>query len=276
MSISHGYAFRQELEHCTELVLVCCHATYHGDGSDTGEDQWILHDYQRSNRASGKPSEHETFIAHIQAGALAAQSNPHALLIFSGGMTQDAVYTEAEGYEKVFHSLGTQYEEYQRYDIENWATDSYQNLLFSIIRFRQVTGHYPQVVTVVTHAFKQDRFLELHAPAIKWPPDRIRVQGINPPFTLKELEKTHDSELERAFEPFAIDPYGAGAMIVEKRKARNWDDSRMLSSISMDLEPEVRDLLVYTGAESGREIFPGRLPWEGDDSGSPRCNPMLS
>lgn len=261
MSISHDISIRPELVNCTELVIVCCHATYVGDGSDTGEDEWVLQDFQRSNPGTGKPSEHETFISHILAGALMVEKRPRAMLMFSGGMTGNSTFTEAEGYEKVFHRLGSRWESFNRYELENWATDSYQNLLFSVLRFRQVSGHYPKSITVVTHAFKEDRFLELHAPAIRWPVHRIRVQGINPPFTLPELQQTEEGEDMRAFQPFVKDPYGVQPSLADKRRARNWD-FQMVADLAAEVEPEVGELLVWAGGKSGREIFPDKLPWE--------------
>ena len=261
MTIGGDFHYRPELRNCTQLVLVCCHATYTGDGSDTGEDQWVLQPFQRSNPRTGKPSEHETFIAHILAGALAVENRPEAVLMFSGGMTHESAFTEAEGYEKVFQSLGGNSAAVKRYDLENWATDSYQNLLFSILRFRQLTSHYPDSITVITHAFKERRFLKLHAPAIKWPPHRIRVQGINPPFNAHELEQTKLGELERAYELFVKDPYGMSSELAEKRRARNWKVD-MLERLWQDVEDEVQDLLVWDGGPGGQDIFPKTLPWE--------------
>ena len=43
--------------------------------------------------------------------------------------------------------------------LEEMATDSYQNLLFSIIAFRKVRGVYPKHITIITHDFKRKRFL---------------------------------------------------------------------------------------------------------------------
>ena len=136
-------------------------------------------------------------------------SHPHALLVFSGGQTNSGTQrTEAEGYERVLFGLdlgGSLVAARQRYTLEKNATDSFQNLLFSILRFRTLVGRYPEFVTVITHAFKEERFLTLHATAIKWPVHRIRVQGINPPFTLEELRETEGTVNEDlcvvAFEP---------------------------------------------------------------------------
>lgn len=266
MSISHDISVRPELAQCSELVIVCCHATYVGDGSDTSETEWVLQDFQRSDPKTGKPSEHETFISHILAGALMVEKRSEAMLIFSGGMTGHSNFTEAEGYEKVFHRLGSSWESFNRYELENWATDSYQNLLFSILRFKQVSGRYPHSITVITHAFKTDRFLELHAPAVKWPADRIRVQGINPPFTLAELQQTEKGEEVRAVQPFVNDPYGVQPSLADKRRARNWD-FQMIADLASELEPEVGELLVWDGGETGRDVYPGTLPWEDERDG---------
>jgi len=46
----------------------------------------------------------------------------------------------------------------ERWAVEEDATDSYQNLLFSIVKFKHITGRYPAKIVVVTHAFKQERF----------------------------------------------------------------------------------------------------------------------
>lgn len=56
-----------------------------------------------------------------------------------------------------------------RMTTENFALDSYQNFLFSIARFREYTGSYPERITVVGYGMKRSRFEELHAKAIRWP-----------------------------------------------------------------------------------------------------------
>ena len=43
--------------------------------------------------------------------------------------------------------------------IEDFATDSFQNLLFSILKYARVAGTWPDHITVVTHEFKRKRFL---------------------------------------------------------------------------------------------------------------------
>ena len=257
---------RPEFAKCRDLIIVCCHATYLGDGQTHPEESdWLLEEFQRSKPSTGKPSEHETFIQHIITGAFMLENNPLAMLCFSGGTTtKERVRSEADGYETVYLGLfGKVHAGIERHVTEQYSTDSYQNLLFSILRFRTLVGRYPEFVTVITHAFKEERFLTLHAPAIKWPVHRIRVQGINPPFTLDELRETENGEMERGFGRFEKDLYGVHDMLDGKRRARNWDP-RVAEAVYGGLEPVVTDLLNWNGSMTGLDIFPGKLPWEED------------
>ena len=59
---------------------------------------------------------------------------------------------------------------------EDHALDSFQNVLFSLARFHEATGAYPARITVVSFGAKQQRFVELHARALRWPaPRRAKV-----------------------------------------------------------------------------------------------------
>lgn len=64
---------------------------------------------------------------------------------------------------------------------EDHALDSYQNLIFSIARFRGVTGRYPRKITVVGYKMKEARFSQLHRRAVKWSGEgeRWRYVGID-------------------------------------------------------------------------------------------------
>lgn len=58
--------------------------------------------------------------------------------------------------------------------------DSYQNLLFSIARFREFTGRFPHKITIVGYDFKRQRFTELHRKALRWPPHKFEYVGLDP------------------------------------------------------------------------------------------------
>lgn len=55
---------------------------------------------------------------------------------------------------------------------EEYARDSYENLLFSICRFSEMTGNYPDKITVVGFEFKRYRFENIHRQAIRYPKEQ--------------------------------------------------------------------------------------------------------
>lgn len=261
--MSHQNGIKTDFSQCTELVIVCCHATFASNGNIHNEDNWILKDFERGDAKAHKPSKTGTFTSHVSAGvALCENRMDSTLLIFSGGRTTDSDRSEADGYYEVLRGLFHPQPIPSSLIIakEEYATDSYQNLLFSILKFQKLVGRYPEDITLITHAFKERRFLELHAPAIKWPSSKLRVQGINPPFTLEELENTQKLEHEHAYDLFIKDSYGGRPPLSDKRKARNWKAGVVQELVD---DERVRELLAWDGGESGKDVFTGKLPWEG-------------
>ena len=215
------------------LVLVAGHAVltsldYH-NLSDTS--QWALQSFQQHSLS--------TFIAHIQRGVDIAAADPSALLLFSGGETRPAAgpRSEAQSYWMVAelsnwwqHSLddtaadtaggGVQWSVRSRTSTEEFARDSYENLLFSICRFHELTQTYPEAVTVVGFSFKRDRFMELHAPAIHYPLSQLTYVGLDPTSHHNHSELL-EGEMANSYGPFTIDPYGCFPPLSTKRLQRN-------------------------------------------------------
>lgn len=260
------------------LIIVCCHAIFHPDASHPSfplksphdERNWHLASFQQSSPKTGKLGEHETFLAHVDAGLEALVTGPLAsqsLLVLSGGPTKSSLtpLSEARSYynaalaqaaaqgqpgggtAKVLYDGG-------RIVLEEHATDSFQNLLFSILLFRRTTGRYPKDICVITHAFKSKRFLELHAPAIRWPSSRVRVQGIDPVMSLEEYEDTVSGEERFGRAPWKEDPLGVGEFLTKKRISRGWKEDTT-QELGDGLEDNVQQLLSGT--------LPSQLPWEG-------------
>jgi hypothetical protein len=136
--------------------------------------------------------------------------------------------------------------------LEEQATDSFQNLLFSILEFRKATGNYPKQIRVITHAFKAKRFLELHAPAIRWPKERIQCQGIDPVMSNDALQSTLRGEEEHGYTAWKSDPMGTGDVLGRKRQLRGWDASKAAKHFE-DLEDSVKELFQGTVSD--------QLPW---------------
>lgn len=194
-------------------------------------------------------------------------------MVFSGGKTHtESDIAEGFSYGQVLlhnrdlHSLGFREATLQRRVVaECSATDSYQNLLFSMIYFWEKVGTWPESITIVTHAFKQDRFLECHSNALRWPKEKIRVQGINPPFTSGELREVTEFE-SKCREQFQQDPYGVRTPLSTKRKQRRWDDKTQIGVlggiVDESIKEQLQGLLEWTGGESGKDVYPYPLPWD--------------
>ncbi|OJD31667.1 cytoplasm protein [Diplodia corticola] len=259
----------------TNLVVVACHAHFLGDPEAADCDvyspqQWNLQPFQQPR--GHKPGEHETFLDHIQAGLNKLSSGAakdNSILIFSGGFTSNSVHlSEARSYFRAAIALTKLHGQSEsckslfgsKIFLEEHATDSYQNLLFSLLCFRKAIGRYPETIQIITHAFKSERFLMSHAKAIRWPSDRIRVQGIDPVMSVEEYEDTKSGERQRGFLPWTQDMYGRREPLKQKRVSRGWQEST-LDVLSAEFEPGIGELLRYDGGEEGQTLYHGNLPW---------------
>lgn len=248
------------------LIIVACHGIWLG-GSSHGdrESEWVLEDFQVEKDYQS------SFIAHVEAGVAAAQKDPEALLLFSGGETRRRAGPRTEGgsYFELAVARGlivTDDTVWNRTSTEVASLDSYQNLLFSLCRFREVVGDYPETVTVVSYAFKEKRFKELHRRAVAWPEGSFKFIGLDPKWSSEqEREEVMNGEKSNAVELWKEDPYGcAESGLREKRRRRNW--GRRAWGYE-DTCPEMKALMRWCqsigvdGVQTGKAWFDQSLPW---------------
>jgi len=143
-----------------------------------------------------------------------------ALLILSGGQTRAEAgpKSEAQGYLEIARLVdwfGHRTIE-SRTILEDFSRDSFENLLFSICRFKEHAGDYPRMVTVATWAFKEERF-DFHRATIGWPLSRYRFAAVNQPPDLAGAWKGEMGTLAE----FRRDPWGVGPVLMAKRIGRN-------------------------------------------------------
>jgi hypothetical protein len=254
-----------KLRHLDHLVLVAGHAVLdpHAESlarADRREDVWYLMDYQRHQDMP------QVLVSHIKRGVEEASMDPGALLVFSGGQTrsQAGPHDEGSSYYRVAehykwwgreHRAGDHAASVaQRTVTEDFATDSFQNLLFSICRFHELVGSYPSRITVVGFSFKMHRFASLHRAALRFPIDRFRYVGIEPPRHF-DLAKAELGEKRNSLRPFEADPYGCNSAVLrDKRLERNPFRRTIPYSLSC---PDLRGLLEWCEPST----FPYPLPW---------------
>ncbi|KAJ5790098.1 uncharacterized protein N7518_007109 [Penicillium psychrosexuale] len=260
---------------CNHLIIVCCHAIYTG-GPKLGasESEWLIEPFQKG--------ETPTFIDHVKAGLKALAEDSHGLLVFSGGPTKKPRTELSEGqsylnlakdndYFQAMSTISTV--DPSRIIAETNATDSYQNLLFSLLLFRMHTGIYPQRVTVVTHEFKRARFMQCHFPAVGLIPvgpeqkdymHKVAVIGINPPMEVTPPETLTRGEAMNGIGLWREDLYGVNPDLVGKRMRRGWSPGMENDIFShLGLENVVSYLIRYDGDDHCNKWFPKResLPW---------------
>ena len=263
------------------LVLVAGHAIYTADNFECPEkdENWFLQDFQK-----GEPP---FYIEHIRRGVDLANEDCTATLMFSGGQTRREAGPRSEALS--YWMIAEHFNWWWRTNVklrsttEEFARDSFENLLFSICRFYECVREFPHKITVVSWEFKRDRF-NLHRSAIDFPDDRFEFVGVNNPV---DLEIATKGEMASGVLPFMKDPYGTStqeneiwaeskslrierlpnnitAKIVErkkevalgkKRQERNPFNRQHPYETSC---PELSALLQHTGPDH----FQGTLPWK--------------
>lgn len=273
----------ESLDH---LIIVPGHAIWKGVDPEkrTEDSEWILNPYQKG---TGKT---QVFWEHIAVGAELALGDERSLLVFSGGQTRPgSSHTEAQSYlrlavaTELLPSTSPSTDLFHRVTTEDYALDSYQNLIFSIARFHEVTDRYPTWITVVGYAMKKRRFEEFHTRAIRWPDGKLEYIGIDGD-KKHVIDRAKQGELTNAYFPFMRDTYGCHSKLASKRIARNpflrfhpyWASAKELRGL-LEWCPDgrfqrqgrrpLRNFLESETGEGDRDsgwdlAYPGRLPWD--------------
>uniref|UniRef100_A0A0E0KQX4 DUF218 domain-containing protein n=1 Tax=Oryza punctata TaxID=4537 RepID=A0A0E0KQX4_ORYPU len=252
MRSSSGEVGEYPLPELRNLVMVAGHSIYTSEscGKIDREDSWFLEPYQKH------PGQAATFLAHIKEGVGIAARDEKALLLFSGGETRKDAgpRSEAQSYWTIADSkgwFGNDESIRRRALTEEHARDSFENLLFSVCRFRELTGNYPQNITVVSYDFKEERFAQLHRSALGFPEGRFFFLGTPATSTAREAAVKGEAAVRSQFQE---DPYGCLGSLHIKRLKR---DPFHRAIPYPNGCPELKGLFSYCGLVP----YPGQLPW---------------
>ncbi|KAI9476473.1 MAG: hypothetical protein EXX96DRAFT_577290 [Benjaminiella poitrasii] len=241
-------------------VIIAGHAIYKGSPNlddITNDDNWILETYQQGGQVN-------TYIEHIRKGIDILKDDSNAVLIFSGGETRPSAGPRLESfsYWQIAQLLLDASNDIpmeskaglsERMVTEEYARDSHENLLFSICRFAEMTGNYPEKVTVIGFEFKRRRFENIHRYAIRYPIEQFHYIGIDPK---DEDPSREEGELLNSLRPFEKDLYGCHSSLKQKKTLRNPYRRRHAYAASC---PILAPLLNY--CPSNNALYTGPLPW---------------
>lgn len=213
-------------EQLTHLIIVPCHGIWKGSNYGSKTEDWWLESFQVEGH------DHLLFIEHIKIGIEKLKEDPKALLLFSGGQTkkQAGPVSEAQSYYALAEKLDFITDETKdRVSTEEFARDSFENVLFGLARFYEIVEQYPENITIPGFEFKRSRFLDLHLPALNFPSTRIEYIGVDPkpdyetgsPEHKKYFNDLAKAEKKNALSLFEQDPFGTGAVLSKKRANRN-------------------------------------------------------
>ena len=236
-----------------DLVVVCGHAVFVGSDFTRADDEasWFLEEYQKTE------GQGRALMAQMRAGVHAIASNPEALLVFSGGKTRlDAGSVgEAASYwlaSRAARWFGFDVDNVERRAFtEDHARDSLENVLFSVARFRELTGKVPRNLTVVSYEFKRERFARDIARRCGGR-DRLTSRRHRRRVAGRETSSARSRVAVRA--AFAKDPYACAGVLGKKRAGR---DPFNVGQPYERTNPDLADLFRHCAATT----FEGPLPW---------------
>lgn len=260
--LPHTRIIPHSMEH---LIIIPGHAVMRlskQNEASFNEDAWYLLPYQLG---VGFPS---IITSHVQKGIQLLENDKNALLIFSGGQTRHDVGPISEAASYYFLALAQKWipEDQDKIYLEEYARDSFENLLFSIARFREITGHYPSRISVVGFDFKSYRFTSLHRKAIGFPESNFSYIGIrpSPPFDQKKAAQGETNTIHL----FQNDMYGCHTpSLINKRSQRD----PFFRTVPYEMAcPEIVKLLHWCGPQ----LYSDSLPWSNFEKGGVMDNFM--
>ncbi len=178
-------------------LILCSHCVYDQGG--------IYSDY---------PEDKDVFEKQLRQSVQAMEDGHHDILIISGGYTKTEIEkSEARGMLDWAIDLNLKISPNQIL-LEEFARDSFENVLFSICRFHEYYDYFPQSLTVCSWESKRTRFMTI-ANALRLLHYSLMGVGIK-----DEIQQAEDysSEIIEA------DPLHRGVSFAQKRVQRDtWE-----------------------------------------------------
>ena len=229
-------ATKLAITNCNTLIIVAGHGIYVGNEY---HKQAILQD---KNWITDHPGESSYYLSHIVKGIELLLLEPNSVLMFSGGMTRKEAGKRSEAmsyldiatryclnissefYRDIIiktHPVEDMSIAYKRLIREDYARDSFENLLFSLLKYQQDNNRYPTKIQLISWKFKETRFM-FHWHTLQ----KILPNLENTKFEFIGVENPVDLDMamrgeKKALQEYLDDPLGEQGILFTKKQSRN-------------------------------------------------------
>ncbi|TID29471.1 hypothetical protein CANINC_001951 [Pichia inconspicua] len=236
------------------LIILPCHSVYapelNREISDLSNNDrfskvldannWLMASFQKESE------DQVSFVKHIEMSLLELHENiGDSVLVVTGGYTKPEIEkSESAGYIEVAKSVEFLKNPYFRIGtnilIEEYARDSYENVLYSICTFYKKFNKFPKKITVVGYGFKKERFVDSHLATLGYKDEsgeHVKYVSVGPfypdkPESMSESDyeekkqlfwsSLRKSEKTNALDLFKLNPFGSkGSKLHEKKEVRD-------------------------------------------------------
>lgn len=248
------------------LIILPCHAIYapelnqESTATDENDEQlsykdannWLMEPFQLES------DDHLSFFKHLELSFNELHENVHnSALVISGGYTKAAAQkSESASYLQLAESIGYLKHPYfvkgTNVLLDEYARDSYENVLYSICTFYKKFNKLPKKITIVGFGFKKERFFSSHLTTLGYYtlpniindevvlddlPDtkHAKYVGAGPfvPFDNSQFwSDLQKNEKIRALDLFKSNPFGSyGSLLHDKKSKRDpWNKHSEVST----------------------------------------------
>ncbi|SCV05799.1 LANO_0H15434g1_1 [Lachancea nothofagi CBS 11611] len=286
----------------THLVIVPCHSVWkidqglEPDNYGQSFKQWHLAPFQHEGR------DHLSFIMHsLMAIDALLEDTTGSLLLFSGSCTKEEAgpVSEAQSYflhaRKLLNAVANGFElpaalsshrDISKYcsritkkmnnqnltvdelfakhiATEEFALDSLENLLYSIVNFQAATSNCPSKVTIAGFGFKKKRFQDYHTIAIDYPASQLNYLSYEPQpiYTDVEQLEAYNRDLDiqesrNALDLYKVDWYGSKDPLLSKKLKRNPFKSKANYTLPFSIKNPINDDQAFF-----RNTIQHKMPW---------------
>jgi len=241
-----------------KALVLCCHGIFHPKGYFVADPRYI--DRESPPLELDKVA---VYFEQMMATAHLLRNGAYDRLIVSGGHTKPTIapdLNEAESYWEIMRYLFSK-SETNRVFLDCISRDSFENILFSMIKFYRYEGEFPGILDVMTWNFKKERLQIIL--------DTLRIKGHA--IGVGEIEGYPSKTSAQIADEIRHDPLHRTRDFAEKRKERTIADFSPFDWICYDeagLPPsagimKMLEVLEQMEKDNNPQLPPGfKFPWE--------------